>query len=133
MLEDMTARPTEGASRRASTLTDLGRPRTGYVCHTGLGPQFWQTILAHTRIHSTLDEYSHVGLDELKRRFAALDLADGPEVGGGGQGEARVLLERLRPLVRKGRSVPGRNSLYVQKWSFDAPPRRIKSRSRCLE
>ena len=74
-----------------------------YVCEAGLDPQFLQAILAHTRIHSTLDEYSHVGLDELKRRFAALDLADGPEVGGGGREEARVLLEQLRPLGPEGK------------------------------
>jgi hypothetical protein len=50
-----------------------------------------------------LDEYSYVGLDELKRRFAALDPADGPEVGGGGQEEARVLLEQVRGLGPEGK------------------------------
>ena len=53
-------------------------------------------------IHSTLDEYSHVGLNELKRRFAALDLSVGPMVGQRSEAEVQLLLERLRPLGPQG-------------------------------
>ncbi len=82
---------------------DLGR-----LClRGGLDAQFLQAILAHTRIHSTLDRYSHGGLGELKRRFAALDLADeATTVDGRHHDEARVLLEKLRGVGPKGKERP---------------------------
>ncbi len=73
---------------------DLGGSRL----RGGAGPTIPARNLAQTRIHSALDEYSHVGLDQLKQRFSALDLEHGPGADAGNQEEGHGPVKRLRPL-----------------------------------
>ncbi len=69
----------------------------------GLDPLFSQAILAHTRLRTTLDEYAHVGLEELKRHFARVD----PLHSGAAREErlekAKGLLARLQRLGPEGK------------------------------
>ncbi len=52
--------------RFRKTLATLGK-------RVGLDPQFLQAILAHESVTMTLDQYTEVELDDVKREFAKLD------------------------------------------------------------
>ncbi len=69
----------------------------------GLDPLFSQAILGHKRLRTTLNEYAHVGLEELKRQFTRIDPIQGEGAPGGRSREARDLLEQLRELGPEGK------------------------------
>src|SRR3989304_3366672 len=76
----------------------------------GLDPQFLQAILAHESVTMTLDRYSEVELDDVKREFAKLDLC-GNRVASVSVSPAELVqsLKQLAP-VGKGRAwdmIPG--------------------------
>ena len=75
-----------------------------YVRRTGTDPQVLQAILAHARLDRTLDDYTRVEIEEVKRLFSSLDPLDEHENDSAVVlAEARDLLERLRGLGPKGR------------------------------
>ncbi len=67
-----------------------------------MDPQFLQAILAHARLDRTLDEYTQVELDDVKRQFARLDPFNDYGNGASSPTEARELLERLSVLAAGG-------------------------------
>ncbi len=69
-----------------------------YVRQTGLDPRFLQAILAHAHLSRTLEEYTQVELEDVKRQFARLDPLNGYGSGASDSTEAMELLERLRGL-----------------------------------
>ncbi len=73
-----------------------------YVRQTGLDPRFLQAILAHAHLSRTLEEYTQVELEDLKRQFARLDPINGYGSSASSSTEAIELLERLRGLGPDG-------------------------------
>ncbi|MFQ5951508.1 MAG: tyrosine-type recombinase/integrase, partial [Candidatus Geothermarchaeales archaeon] len=71
-----------------------------YVRKTATDPQILQAILTHARLDRTLDDYTYVELDEVKRRFAHLDPLRSND---GDSSETMHLLERLRDLGPEGK------------------------------
>ncbi len=74
-----------------------------YVRRTGTDPQVLQALLANARLDMTLDDYTKVELDEVKRCFARLDPLDGYGHVETDPTEVRNLLERLRELGPEGK------------------------------
>ncbi len=75
-----------------------------YVRQTGTDPQVLQAILGHARLDRTLDDYTQVEIEEVKRLFSSLDPVNGHDNDAAvGPTEARDLLGRLRGLGPKGR------------------------------
>ncbi len=74
-----------------------------YVRRTGTDPQVLLAVLANARLDRTLEDYTHLDLDEVKRRYARLDPLDGYGDEGADMVELRDSLEGLRGLGPEGK------------------------------
>jgi integrase len=80
--------------RFRKTLASLGK-------RLGMDPQFLQAILAHESVTMTLDQYSEVELDDVKREFAKLDFCAKEEMPP--SGSSRDLIHSLKLCAPRGK------------------------------